>query len=533
MTSPASNRVTSASRESGAALLAAMITLTVLTAIAATVFMSSVPAYRGTYQAAAWHEAKMAADAGVDFAIATLQKTTPNPALYDWAGWTLEDGTAVPKGFDGVRIYTPPADTLVNAGDGSTRPRVVRVEIDVVTRDDNFSQNAWYRIRSTGLAEIPSSQLSLDKRDLTLRRMTLKKNHVSRTFEVMSRPVYLWEYALKTDGSMILGGGTSWKIDSYDSRYPGQTSTATGIYSDTYSRKYGNVASNMTRPANDEYGMLIDAEGAVVKGEVQTNGGDDPNTQTHENVEESDGIDQNRITDEYSEKLTPELTPDWALKGQAPEKYEGTPKTGTVTSGSGMDDGGSVESPHRVIITANGNQPVGGFEVTNSTPGSDRFVDIYVNGNVDLNGNTIQVEKGVHVNIFLNGDLNFRNMDINYGKDTKQDPTFVKDHSMRPADLLIFGVKDKSSTPAPKVESAGNGHIVAAFYGPQYAGHLDGNTEIMGSFVLKTYDISGGGGSGGDSVGAGFHYDEALGVVGPVKSYKAVSYFEDIRKDLE
>jgi len=55
----------------------------------------------------------------------------------------------------------------------------------------------------------------------------------------------------------------------------------------------------------------------------------------------------------------------------------------------------------------------------------------------------------------------------------------------------------------------------------------------MGSFVLKTYNIAGGGGSGGDSIGAGFHYDEALGVVGPVKYYKAVSYFEDTRKDLE
>jgi hypothetical protein len=51
--------------------------------------------------------------------------------------------------------------------------------------------------------------------------------------------------------------------------------------------------------------------------------------------------------------------------------------------------------------------------------------------------------------------------------------------------------------------------------------------------VLKNYAISGGGGSGGDSLGAGFHYDEALGVVGPVKYYKAVSYFEDVRKDLE
>ena len=56
---------------------------------------------------------------------------------------------------------------------------------------------------------------------------------------------------------------------------------------------------------------------------------------------------------------------------------------------------------------------------------------------------------------------------------------------------------------------------------------------IIGGFVLNTYDTQGGGGSGGDSVGAGFHYDEAMGVVGPIQQYKVVSYFEDFRKDIE
>jgi hypothetical protein len=532
MINPNPNRVTSVSRESGAALLAAMITLVVLTSIAASVFLSSVPAYRGTYQASAWYEAKLAADAGADFAMSALQKTVPNPNAYDWAGWTTETGTAVPPAYDGIRIYTPPASTLVNGGDGSTHPQISRVEIDVITRDDNFAQNAWYRIRSTGMAEVASSQLGLDKRDLTLRRMTLQKRHISRTVEVLSRPVYLWEYALKTDGSMTLGGGTTWRIDSYDSRtllYPDRS--VGGIYDESVARAFGNVASNLKRPANDPFGMLIDAEGAAVRGEVQTHGGDNPNTDVHENVEESDKIDQSRITDEYSEVLTPESIPTWATNGTANQTLTGTQTS--ISSGTAGGPGSAVNNPYRVVLNASGNSSLGGFEVTNPTPGSDRFVDIYINGNVSLGGSTIQVQKGVHVNVYLNGDLDFKNQDINYVTNTNQDPNKRDRYSMRPADLLIFGVKDKNATPAPKVESAGNGHIVAAFYGPQYAGHLDGNSEIMGAFVLKTYDISGGGGNGGDSVGAGFHYDEALGVVGPVKSYKSVSYFEDIRKDLE
>jgi hypothetical protein len=517
-------------------LLAALITMAALTAIAASVFLSSVPAYRGTYQASAWQEAKLAADAGADFAMSTLQQTVPNPTLYTWPGWTTEGGGPVPVNYDGIRIYTPAANTLVKSGDGGSRPRISRVEVDVVTRDDNFAQNAWYRIRATGLAEMPNAQLSLDKRDLSLRRMTLKQKHITRTVEILSRPVYLWEYALKTDGSMVLGGGRDWVIDSYDSRilkYPDRS--VNGIYDSSIAREFGNIASNLKRPDNSPYGMLIDAEGAAVRGEVQTHGGDDPNTETHENVEEADKIDPTRITDEYAEDLSPEPDPSWYANYTTDPNvkvYNNTKSPGNVPSGAtGTAAGSKGSDPYKVVINAQGNQSIGGFTVVNNPPGSknERYVDIYVNGNIDLNGSTIQVEKGVHVNLYLNGDLNFRNQDINY----KTDPAERPNYSMVPGDLLIYGRKPATASPAPKVESAGNGHIVAAFYGPQYAGHLDGNSEIMGAFVLKTYDISGGGGSGGDSLGAGFHYDEALGVVGPVKYYKAVSYFEDIRKDLE
>jgi hypothetical protein len=397
-------------------------------------------------------------------------------------------------------------------------------------------------MRGTGFAR-------QDWRDLSLRRMTLKQKHITRTVEVLSRPVYLWEYALKTDGSMVLGGGRDWVIDSYDSRkllYPDRS--LNGIYDSSIAREFGNIASNLPRPLTIPYGMLIDAEGARVRGEVQTRGGDDPNTpEVHENVEEAENIDPTRITDEYSEDLDPEPDPLWYtnyLASTNPQagvdydkKYDNTRSPGEEGKvPSGVDgvlngNGSSAEAPYRVIINAQGNQSIGGFEVINTPEGSgsQRYVDIYVNGDIDLNGSTIQVEKGVHVSIYLNGNLNFRNQDINY----ISDEALRAQYSMVPGDLLIYGRKPEDATPAPKVESSGNGHIVAAFYGPQYTGNLDGNSEIMGAFVLKSYNIAGGGGSGGDSLGAGFHYDEALGVVGPVKYYKSVSYFEDIRKDLE
>jgi hypothetical protein len=97
--------------------------------------------------------------------------------------------------------------TLTHTGEGNARPSIFQVAIDVLTRDDNVSRNPWFRIRATGLAEIASSQLSFDKRNLFLRRMSLRQRHITRTVEAVARPVYLWEYALKTRGQMTLGGG--------------------------------------------------------------------------------------------------------------------------------------------------------------------------------------------------------------------------------------------------------------------------------------------------------------------------------------
>ena len=174
--------------------------------------------------------------------------------------------------------------------------------------------------------------------------------------------------------------------------------------------------------------------------------------------------------------------------------------------GNGSTAGTSVTNPVRIKLAPPGNQTQGGFSVAPPIPlTATRFVEIYINANLILGGSipAIQVPPNVHAKIFVNGNLDFKNQDINYSSSS----------SRIPGNVEIYGV---STSALPRVDSSGNGHLVTVFYGPQYAGHLDGNTEIIGGFVFNTYDISGGGGSGGDSVGAGFHYDEALGVVGPI-----------------
>ncbi len=527
-------------RETGSALIAALIVIGILGFLAGTIFLRAVPAYRSSYQASAWHEARLAADAGIDFGMATIQNSLPRPDNYAWPSWTLSNGSPITSRTDETRMTTPPSSTLAHLGDGNARPSIVQVAIDVLTRDDNVARNPWFRIRATGSAEVASSQLSLDKRDLFLRRMSLQKRHITRTVEVVARPVYLWEYALKTRGQMILGGGTSWVIDSYDSRYPTLTAdhrgSTSGMYDPTKAGAFGNIASDMQRPADSPYGVLIDAESALVRGEVQTHGGDNPDTAAHENVEQADRIDPSKITNEFEELLLPPENPtlpgDPAQVRRITEPWStadvtnpnlSSPLPSSYTRADGSTAGTSVTNPVRIKLDPPGNQTQGGFAVAPPNPTTvTRFVEIYIDANVILGGSipNIQVPPNIHAKIFVNGNVDFKNRDINYSSSS----------SRTPGNVEIYGV---STSPLARVDSSGNGHLVTVFYGPQYAGHLDGNTEIIGGFVLNTYDIAGGGGSGGDSVGAGFHYDEALGVVGPIQAYKVVGYFEDTRKDLD
>ncbi len=549
MIASSSKRMPQGRTASGSALIGCLVIVGILALLASTVFLTAIPAYRGTYHASAWHEARLAADAGVDLGVAAVQNSLPATNSYTWPGWTLSNGNAVPAGTDQVRVLTPSSTLLYHSGDGGARPSITKVEIDVITRDDNVSKNPWYRIRATGSAEIASEQLGLDKRDLFLRRISFGRRHVTRTVEVVARPVYLWEYALKTAGgvpssygpAMVLGGGSDWRIDSYDHRYPAGVGTdfragADGMYDPAYARAFGNVASNQTRPANSPIGVLIDAEGAPVRGEVQTHGGDNPDTTVHENVEQPDQIDPTRITSEFDETLlrpqnpmsTTALNP--AVEKQIVPLWPNQPDVKNPTlsavpfsaTRNGVTTGTSITNPTRILLQPNGNQTQGAFVITKPTDGLNHFVEIVVNGNLTLGGNipNIDVPPGVYAKIFVNGNIDFKNNDINYSATS----------SRVPGNVELYGV---STDPLATVSSSGNGHLVAVFYGPTYAGHLNGNTEIIGGFVLNTYDIAGGGGSGGDSVGAGFHYDEALGVTGPIQSYKVTSYFEDTRKDLD
>src|SRR4051794_24991849 len=80
----------------GSTILVTLATLTALSMLAAYALSRVVPRLRMAYQNAAWEEARLAAEAGVDAAMGDLVSNTQLPAGGDWTGWKMDDASGNP-----------------------------------------------------------------------------------------------------------------------------------------------------------------------------------------------------------------------------------------------------------------------------------------------------------------------------------------------------------------------------------------------------------------------------------------------------
>ena len=487
-------------------MLAALATLALCSAMMVIFFQTLIPRYRSAHQAASWREALQGAEAGVNHAINELNQLAvshPNTASYPWAakGWSLLDPLF---SLNGERLLDTSLLPLLG---GSNNVSVTQLSIDVYTRQPMAPYHPWYRIRSTGKADLPDRFLGGDRRDGRLRRMQLSARtggkstpHVKRTVEVIVKPRHRFARAITTVRQLSLGESEEWLVDSFDSGNPEKSDPGTlagGVYpQDVASRgSLGNIASAQTRPEDSPYGVLIQGNGARVAGEVQTAGGDDPLTGDHENVSGAGGMDESRIRDDFDEDIPPATAPSWVLPLPPP-----LGKTNFLS--------GTESLPTRYLVYGG----LGSFSVLPAAPGATGYVEIMIRGNLDLgsgNGAKIVIPPNVKATVIVSGDINFGNGVVNSG-----------DGSSKVAgNLTIFGV---STSLHASYKASGNAVQTLSFYGPNYAVTLDGTVTTVGAMVARSFQISGGG-------NGGFHYDEALGRSGDITGWVPVSYFEDTR----
>jgi hypothetical protein len=487
-------------------LLATLATIVLFSGIVGIYLQTLIPKYRSAHQGASWRDALHAAEAGANHAIHELNEFAAsgnNTSSYRWAdkGWGLLDAVF---SLNGERIL---GAALLPPLGGNNNQAVEKLSIDVYTREPVAPYHPWFRIRARGRASLPDRFVSADRRDGRLRRMKLGATdngksapYVSRTVEVIVKPRHRFVRAITTVADMRLGYNDDWVVDSFDSSDPSRSqpgSAAGGVYpQDPAKRKSnGNIASALTRPEGEPFGKLIHGNGAHVAGEVQTVGGDDPQTRDRENVSGTSGMDESRIRDDFDDDIPAAQVPQWKLALPPP-----LGKTNFVA--------GAVGAPLRYVVPGN----LGEFRVLPPVGGSKGAVEILVEGNLDvgaLGSPRIIIPAGVTAAIFVKGDIRFGNATVNSGHES----------SRVASSLTVFGI---SESPLASYSASAGAEQTLAFYGPSYAVRMDGTVVTTGSMVAKSFQITNEG-------RGGFHYDEALGRSGDVTGWTVVSYFEDVR----
>ena len=492
----------------GSALIVTIMTIAIFSLVIGAFYSALTPKLRSTYQGASWQESLHGAEAGADYGLLQLNQfatSTRNPESYDWTTnhWTYSNASYTSNGE-----RTLDASYLPELG-GSNNVAVTRLAVDVYTRDSAAPYTPWYRIRSTARADLPGKSVSVDKRDSELRRMKLTaKNgslvdpHVTRTVEVIARPRFRFPRAITTALDMSLGNSANWGVDSFDSTDTAHSDPGTsagGVYPSSAAERLanGSVATLKPLPAGTTYGPLINGNGATVAGDVLTAGGDNPGTAAHENVSGSGGMDQTRIHDDFDDEIPLVTAPVWGVV------------SGNPPGNTNFITGISPSTPTRYIINGN----LGAFTVTAPAAGITGYVEILVNGNLNIGnggGAKIVIPPNVYSTIYVDGNIDFGNGDVNANAASSK----VASH------LNVYGIHASGTYSA-----SGNGTNILAFYGPNYDATLSGTVMTAGAIVSKSFNINGGG-------NGGFHYDEALGRTGDVAGWVIVSYFDDARTDL-
>lgn len=475
-------------RQKGSALVWTILTVTVLSVVAAELLLVVSRKYYNTLHTATWQEALLAAESGVDLAIVELRKSlypAPNSA---WEGWTSAPG----NGVTGYGLSTIP-----NAGLAGT-PMTIEVRVDAPPelRDP---ANSWqyYRIRTTGTMPITGpTRNGDDKRDSRLRKLSLRWDRftenalvsqavatprVSRRLEAIVRPVSAFDQAIVslttldlTDHNII--------IDSYDSRDP--LKSTNGLYDANKRQHNGSIATN---------GNLINAGNAHIYGNVSTNAG---------TVSGAANITGTVRTDFYQDPI-PVGAPNWPSINPSPMVVNNT------TSLAASATEGAASSRYVLSgISLSGNQVL---TLSGAADGSTTHIEVYVTGNVDVTGNgQIILAPGVKAKLYFAGNV-------------KVAGNGLVNKNNQPGDLLMYGINPSGTGTTRSIDLAGNALLSAAVYAPAFDVKINnpGNKgSAFGSFVGKTVKMDG---------ITDFHYDEALGAGGTINNYKIVSWFEDTR----
>jgi hypothetical protein len=478
------------SRDQGSILVWTVMTIVILSLLAAEVLRLVSLKYQSALQTATWQEALLAAESGIDLGIVELRKQLYPAPNHAWDGWNNSPG-------NGVVSYG--LTTVPNSGLAST-PMTIEVNVDAPASFID-PKNGWqyYRIRTVGtMPIIGPPRITDNKQDNRLRKLSLRWErftdgiltarafkvgegpHVSRRIEAIVRPVSSFEQAIMSVGTIDLTNQNI-VIDSYDSSDPFKSTN--GLYDVAKRQQNGDIATD---------GNLIEAGNAHIYGDVATNAG---------TVSGAANITGTERDDFYQEPI-PVGAPTWTSFNSTV-----TSVTNTTTLTANATSGASVARYELNSISLSGTKTL---TLAGAADGSQTYIAIYVTGDVSFSGNAqLIVQPGVTAKIYFQG-----NVDVGGNG--------ILNSNNQPSDLQLFGIQPTDNS-THHVSLGGNGQIVASVYAPDHDVTINGggtDGHVFGSVVGNSVTMTG---------VTNLHYDERLGSIGVINSYKIVSWFEDNR----
>jgi hypothetical protein len=471
--------------EDGSVLICVLSTILILSLIGGNVLFNCITRYNAASgQVRGWKESIYAAEAGGDLAYAEIRKTVLDPT-HAFSGWTHAGA-----------VYSSSPATF--GRDNLTTSATV----DVFQTDS--SGNSWYRIRAKGVAPVLGlTRVTMDDRigpgtrgDSLLRKIDFKYDHfiaaygpngdnsgkaivpvsrpqIARRVELIAAPVTPFEVAIKALTSFA-GPGSAGLVDSYNSNngpyYFCANNPSDPHYNDSHS---GAVALG-----NANFNL-----GGEIWGNVTTNGG---NVRAGSNIHGT--IDNN----------VPFTVPPYEMPSSLPLPLPSlTTILGNVTLNP--SSAGSASSPNLYVVSS-----FSGKLTIKQVGTAETYVAIHATG--DITG-SIDVKPHVHVKVYFDGNVSVKAQDI------------VNESGLA-GNLQFYGISPTDPTVTQSIDIASPGNFSATFYAPSADFHIDGNPDVTGAIVCKTFYENG---------NASWHYDRALAAEGERIDYRIVSYVEDMR----
>jgi len=537
-------------RESGNALICALIAILIVSLIGANVLSNSTTRLNvSSNHVRAWKEALEAAEGGGEMAFAELRKQTSTDATVrasQWSGWTTSGTT-----------HTSPQTTF-GASNLITQTMVETLYFDAsgvfhAGANPDPAQNNWYRVRSKGTAPLPnlkrtgmddalvqdgqthfaalgSTQMkdivARSKGDSLLRKIDFQYDHfvstygpngdgvnktlvaplaapsISRRIEQIVTPVTpFFDAAIKANG-VFYGLGSAAYIDSYDSR--------NGPYNPTVKTNPSSPYYKDSRHGSVEINSGTATIKGTIYGDVATNGG------TVINSQYVTGTVDNNVPFTLEDYHMPD-TSGWSFQaagtgaGKLPSSVTSNSQTLTPPAA-----GTSAAPNYYVISTLSGKLTV------NQVAGEETYVAIRVNSS-DVNGEGIiggiTVNPGVHLRIYFDYNISTKNSDLANNNPTSTNPLA--------SNLQFYGIsppRDANGNPVRTqtidLNSGNPGTLAATFYAPSAAVNENGNPDFIGTVVCKTFYANG---------NIAWHYDRALNSEGELLDFRIASYVEDTR----